>query len=240
MNIINSLNNKKIIETNKLKQKKYRQLYDEFLVEGYHLIEEAYQAGVLKTIFYSDKNPYNNIENYQVNNQIIAKLSTVKNNQGIVGICKIHKLNKLTNKILLLDRIQDPGNIGTLIRSAIAFGYHTIILDQCVDIYNPKVIRATQGAIFRINVINEEISAFIQKNKDYYFLATNLNSNNYLKNFKINSKKVGLILGNEGSGVRDNIISLANDDVKIRMGKMESLNVSIAGSILMYGLKLEE
>ncbi|MFW5889039.1 MAG: TrmH family RNA methyltransferase [Bacillota bacterium] len=237
---IDSVNNKIIIETAKLKQKKYRQNNHRFLVEGYHLIEEAYKANVLKTIFFIDNNPFKDIENYQVNQQIISKLSSVTNNQGIVGVCEIKTQSQLTEKILLLDRIQDPGNMGTIIRSAIAFNYKTIVMEQCVDVYNAKVIRATQGAIFQVNIIEKPLKTFINQNSDYYYLATDLSSENYLKDISIKSKKIGLILGNEGSGIRSEIIELANSVVKIKINTMESLNVSIAGSILMYEINKGE
>ncbi|MCF7924712.1 MAG: RNA methyltransferase [Candidatus Izimaplasma sp.] len=207
-----------------------------FLIEGEHLIEEAYKAGLLKTIFFVNNNPYFDIENYQVSEQVISKLSSVKNNQGIVGICSMKANFDLSNKILLLDHIQDPGNMGTLIRSAIAFGFNTIVLDECVDVYNPKVVRSTQGALFKIHLIEKNIVDFIKEYNDYYYLATNLSSSNNLSDLKIQKDKIGLILGNEGQGVRDKLIDLANIDFKIEMKSMESLNVSIAGSIIMHKL----
>jgi len=198
------------------------------------LIEEAYNAGFLDMVFYVGEEPNLNIEKYEVTEEIIKKLSDVLSNQGIIGVCHFSKKTSINHKILLLDGIQDPGNMGTLIRSAVAFDFQTIILDKCVDIYNPKVIRATQGALFKINIIDGDIIEFIKNHRDVHFYVTDLSAP---PNLEINQyDKIGLVLGNEGQGVRKNIIKLANSVIKLKMKDTESLNVAIAGSILMYEL----
>lgn len=172
-----------------------------------------------------------NIEQYIVNQDIIDKLSDVESNQGMIGVCHMLEQHAINNKVLMLDRVQDPGNIGTLMRSAVAFGFDTVVFDESVDIYNPKVIRSSQGAIFKINYIDDSILDFMKAHKDFYYYATDLSG---LSRIEKTPNKIGLILGNEGSGVRKEIIDLANEKIKIKMNNTESLNVGVAGSILMY------
>lgn len=201
------------------------------MVEGEHLIQEAYQAGFLKMVLSIDNLALENIEQFLVTQDIVDKLSDVESNQGMIGVCHMPEHHSISHKILMLDRVQDPGNIGTLMRSAVAFGFETVVFDESVDIYNPKVIRSSQGAIFKINYIDDSIISFIKNHDDFYYYATDLNGQSRIEN---TPKKIGLILGNEGSGVRKEIIDLANEKIKIKMQNTESLNVGVAGSILMY------
>lgn len=220
----------------KLKQKKYRQKEKQFLVEGRHLVEEAYLFGYLSMVLYLDESPYEDVESYKVTPEIIDKLSEVKNNQSLIGLCRIPNHKRNFNKVLLLDGLQDPGNMGTLMRSAVAFGFDTLVLDKCVDILNPKVIRSTQGAIFKLQYIYEDILNFMEDNQDMTFIATDLKAETYLNDIKVSSDKIGLILGNEGNGIRDEVSKTSHIKAKIKMQDTESLNVGVAGSICMYKL----
>jgi len=203
-------------------------------VEGEHLIQEAYDAGFLAMVLWEKEASYRDVETIMVSEEIIGKLSDVQSNQGIIGVCNFPKEKDIKGHVLLLDRIQDPGNMGTLIRSALAFGFNTVVMDQCVDVYNPKVIRATQGAIFKINMIEVDILDFMDQHQDIDYMVTDLSATNHtIQDF---SHSIGLILGNEGRGVRQAILSKANHKIKIRMQHTESLNVAVAGSILMYEL----
>jgi len=233
---ITSIKNPLISDLIKLKQKKYRLKQQRFLVEGRHLIEEAYQAGSLIMVLTKDNQAFDNVDTYQVNDEIIGRLSDVQADQGMIGVCQMMQNKTLTDKILLLDHLQDPGNMGTLIRSCVAFGFDTIVMDQCVDIYNPKVIRATQGALFKINFQSSPLIDFIKKHEDIHFIATDLSATKSLKSLTIPKSKLGLILGNEGQGIQQEIIDMANDVIKIQIKDMESLNVAVAGSIIMYQL----
>lgn len=234
--MITSSQNKLIVEVNKLKQKKYRELNQQFLVEGNHLVEEAYHAGVLSMVLYTDKPLFEDIDSYKVNDSIMSKLSEVSTNQGILGVCRMQSPALASHKVLLLDSIQDPGNMGTLIRSASGFGFKIVVLDQCVDIYNSKVIRSTQGAIFKIHFVQKDLLEYMEEFNEYTYIATELNTDHYLSDLDLPLERVGLILGNEGQGVRDSLIQKADRLVKIKMQGMESLNVGVAGSILMYEL----
>ena len=144
MKEISSTNNEYIKNICKLKEKKYRQQEKKFIIEGYHLVEEAKKAKVLKELLvlkYEEN--YKDINQIIVNEKIIEKISSTKNPQNIIGICEIVSNNTIKgNKILLLDNINDPGNMGTLIRSSLGFDIDTIIVSEdCVDIYNEKVVR---------------------------------------------------------------------------------------------------
>ena len=155
--MINSLQNEKIKNYAKLNEKKYRDETNMFIIEGSHLVEEAKNYGIVKEIITT--NP--NIEGTLVSEEVMKKLT---NQKSVVEVCAIcEKLNKkeITDKILILDNIQDPGNIGTLIRSAVSFNFNTIVMESCADIYSSKVLRATQGAIFKLNIINAKIDSFI-------------------------------------------------------------------------------
>ncbi|QWB99624.1 RNA methyltransferase [Mycoplasmatota bacterium] len=219
-----------------MKQKKYRQAKKQFIVEGSHLVDEAYEMGLLEMVFSLKKTHFNNIEEYLVTQEIINKISDVKTPQGIIGVCRMKEDQVVKGNVLLLDRLQDPGNMGTLLRSAVAFGFENIVVDQSVDVYNPKVIRATQGAIFKVNMIEDDILKFINQHKHIQFLATDLSSVVHLEDIKVNHGDIGVILGNEGNGVRQEIIQASNLIFKLKMHNMESLNAGVAGSIIMYYL----
>ncbi len=187
-------------------------------------------------VFSLEKPAFKDVETYIVNEEIIKKLSDVQSPQGIIGVCKMKEKEAVQGKIVLLDRLQDPGNMGTLIRSAVAFGFNTMVIDQCVDIYNPKVIRATQGALFKMNIIEENILSFMDNHKHIEFLATDLSSVIHLEDLEVRSDNLGIILGNEGNGVRKEIIDASDLIFKLKMQNMESLNAGVAGSIIMYYL----
>ncbi len=231
---ITSVNNKLIKDVSKLHQKKYRIIKQRFLVEGYHMYEEAKKRGLIERIFTTDESIRGNAVIY-VTNPVLQKLSKANNPQGILCECKIIEKNEIGDKVLLLDHIQDPGNLGTLLRSALAFGFNTIILDETVDPYNDKVLRSTQGAIYDLNLINQSILDFIEKNPNHYVIATALNGTT-IDDLRV-SKPLALILGNEGNGVKNILFNKADITVTIPMEKTESLNVAVAGSIIMHSLR---
>ena len=239
---INSINNEYIKRISKLKDKKYRDEERCFLIEGEHLIEEAIKNNApLKTVFITDiSKEVKGIDNILVSEAIIQKLSSVKAPQKIIGVCGyLEKVKVVGERFLILDGIQDPGNLGTLIRTALGFGIDTIVASlDTVDIYNDKVIRSTQGAIFNINYIKGDLKEIIfgLKNKGVEIIGTSLQSSVYLE--EVNGfNKYALILGNEGNGVREDILKLADINVKIKIcEKLESLNVAVAGAIVMNDL----
>lgn len=236
MELIDSVNNKKVIAWSKLSQKKYRDEFGLFLVEGDHLINEGLKNNAITEIISINPEVYNkNIKQYLVSKQIMNKISNQVTGTNVIGVCAKLKEQPLTDKILILDNISDPGNLGTIIRSAIAFGFYTILLgEDCVDLYNDKVIRATEGLIFKINIIRCNLTLKIKflKSNNYYILGTSLASDP--KSIKINNK-LAIVIGNEGSGVKKEILDLCDSNIKLNMNnEVESLNAGVAASILMY------
>ena len=177
MKIIKSLQNQSIKDIAKLKEKKYRDMTGLFIVEGEHLVKMAKEASNLETILVDE----NQLEKYLdlidedttiiVNEAIVNKLSYTKSPQGIIGIVKKQeKYVQGLNKVLVLDNLQDPGNVGTLLRSALAFNYDQIFIsDSSVDIYNDKVIRSSQGAVFKLNIKRDSLDNFFSILKDVKF-----------------------------------------------------------------------
>ncbi len=240
--LITSLDNKKIKRYLTLKNSKGRKEEGLFLVEGMHLCHEAYKAGILMDLLLLDGEQLEfniNIDITYVSENILKKLSNLVNPTNVIGVCKIKEKKEIIgNHLLILDDIQDPGNIGTIIRSSKAFNVDTIILStNSVDIYNDKVLRSTQGMIFKMNIIYSDLERIIPKLKTsgYDILGTDVNSGVDVRN--IVTSKYALIMGNEGHGVRDNIKDLCDKNLYITMNKnCESLNVAVATSILLYEL----
>ena len=230
--MISSVQNERIKAYAKLNEKKYRDEANQFIIEGLHLVEEAKKYNIIKEIITT--NP--NIEGTLVSEDVMKKIT---NQKSVVEVCAIcNKLDKkdITDKILILDTIQDPGNIGTLIRTAVSFNFNTIVLENCADIYSSKVLRATQGAIFKLNIIDTNILEFIKKLDGYKVYGTSLKNGLPLKQIE-KADKLAIILGNEGNGVRNEILDKTDKNIFIEIENMESLNVGIAGGIIMYELK---
>lgn len=247
MRIIKSLQNEQIKNFAKLKEKKYRDEMGLFIVEGDHLVRMAYEAKCLVTLLVAEEDLENYLDILDEDNTIIVtesiinKLSFTKSPQNVIGIARQNMYDKKdVNKVLVLDTLQDPGNVGTLIRSALAFNYDKVFVSEnTVDIYNEKVIRASQGAIFKINVVRKELNQIyrILKMNDFQIIVTSLtNSSVYLNELKV-KEQFAIVLGNEGNGVSEVSLKNATDVVKIKMSdKIDSLNVAVAGSIVMYNL----
>jgi len=232
---ITSLDNPKIKLLIKLKETKYRKKEKMFVVEGKHLVKEALNLGLLIEAYSIEEKP-----NYiTVTKEIMKKIANTDTVVSEIGLCKIIENNKLSNKILILDKIQDPGNMGALMRSSKAFGFDTLILGEgCVDIYNDKVIRSSQGAIFKLNFINKNLLEFIPTLTDYDVYGTDVINGIDVKDI-CKADKVAVVLGNEGNGIDNNIKKLLKNNIYIKMNNMESLNVSVAGSIIMYMFSLK-
>jgi TrmH family RNA methyltransferase len=167
MEIIESLENTKIKNICKLHQKKYRDETDNFIVEGDHLVNEAYKNGALLEVYALPTTNINmNIKVNYVTNNVMSKISSMESISNIIGIVKKYIPKTYGKRLLILDNIQDPGNLGTIIRSACAFNIDTIILgNTCVDLYNDKAIRATEGMLFNIDIMRFELESLISELK---------------------------------------------------------------------------
>ncbi len=240
--IITSLTNQEIKFLTKLKQKKFRDQEKLFLVEGEHLIEEALKKKLIIKIIVTEQNKsiYPNIDSKLiVTKEIMKKLSSLETPPNIIGLCKMQEEQEVGNKILILDNIQDPGNLGTIIRSAVAFKIDTIILSpNTVDIYNSKVIRSSQGMLFHISIIRKDLTLELEKIKQRNIAIYTTDVKNGIDIKEINQNmKYALIVGNEGQGVSPAIAKYADKKIYIKTNPVvESLNVGVATSILLYEL----
>lgn len=242
--MITSLDNNKIKEVVKLRQKKYRDKENKFIVETYNLIEEALKEDLLLELFILEREkidfniPTNVTINY-VTSKVMNKLTDVKNCKYLGIVAKKESKGLIGNKYLLLDNIQDPGNLGTIIRTSLGFNIDTIILsNNTCDLYNEKVVRSTEGAIFKINIERSDLKETISilKNKSIPIYGTDVRNG-------VDLKKVGhqdsfaLIMGNEGNGVSEEIKELVDKNIYISMNNnLESLNVSVATGIILFSL----
>lgn len=235
--MIESLNNDKVKYYAKLNDKKYRKSEKLFIAAGEHLVEEAIKKGIVKEIFLlkGEENRYGDVT--YVTSDILKKVSDLTNYPKVLAICYINENNKIEGNVIALDNIKDPGNLGTIIRSAVAFNYDTLILsEECVDIYNSKVIRATEGMLFNINVVIGDLFSLILKLKEdnYKIYGTDVVNG---KNPSYDNNKHVLIIGSEARGMSNSIRELCDENLYIKMNeKCESLNAGVSASILMYEL----
>ena len=231
--IISSVDNPKIKYLCKLNKSSFRKKEGKFIVEGKHLVKEARLKNLLIEAYSIEEK-----EGYiTVSDNVMKKITNTDTVVSEIGLCSMIQKEELTDKLLILDSIQDPGNMGALMRSAKAFGFNTIILGNgSVDIYNDKVIRASQGAIFKLNFINASLPEFIKSLNGYSVYGTNVVNGIPLENVK-KSQKMALVLGNEGNGISKEVFDVIEKNIYIPMDDTESLNVAVAGGIIMYSLK---
>ena len=241
--ILTSLENDKVKALVRLQQKKYRDETGTYLVEGEHLVEEAYKHGSILQVIALENMPISyDCDILYVTEEILKKISSLENPPSMMALCKKEENHEIVgDKILLLDGIQDPGNLGTMIRSSLAFGVQTIILSpNCVDLYNPKVIRGTQGMMFHIPIIVMDTKDAITYMKQHHIPVYGTNVVNGVEASSLTSsekEKYCLIMGNEGSGLSDEVFALCDRNLYIPMNEqVESLNVGVACSILLYEL----
>ena len=263
MEIITSKDNEVVKNIRKLKEKKYRDSSNEYIVEGLKMIEEAIEENVkikkivvcencLKDSEIEQKFMYK-IAKYDciyVSSKVFGLLTDVVNPQGMLAVIQKDgtedKICYDDDIIVVLDGIQDPGNLGTILRTVDSVGLKQIILSKTsVDAYNPKVVRSTMGAIYRVKIIEAENLVETLKNiKKHKFkiVATSLEESESI--YKMDYTKKVIVIGNEANGVSREILDIADAKAKIPMlGKTESLNASIATGVILYEYvrrKLEE
>lgn len=242
--MIISKDNSQIKHIRQLSQKKYRDDYKEFVVEGIKIVQEAIEENeniqlvVICEELLKRQIDTKNFKVEYVNKSIFELISDTVTPQGILAVIKEKEPQEITSQVLFaLDDIQDPGNMGTIIRTLDAAGIKDLIISkESADIYNPKVTRSTMGAIYRVNVIRENLkSKLIElQEKGYKIVVTSLATDKYYYDIDYNEKMI-IVIGNEGKGVSKEINEIADIKIKIPMlGKAESLNASIATGILAY------
>lgn len=250
MEFINSLDNSTIKKIKKLKQRKYREEEKKFLAEGRKFLDFTYTPDliILKENFEDFENITTKLERFDcrkivVNDRIFKELTSQENSQGVILVYPYCETNieKINNNIIVLDKIQDPGNLGTIIRVADAAGFKDIILTKgSVDCYNEKCVRSSMGSIFNMNIVYMEELQLIHflKEKKYKFLVTALENNSIEYTDITLNEKNAIIFGSEGNGVSDNFLKAADETVIIPIyGSAESLNVAMASGIILYKVR---
>lgn len=243
--IINSLQNPLVKHLTRLNNdRKYREECQSVIIEGEILVKELCRSVHCNTIFTLDPSIVPDgiyaEHTFIVNEEILKKISNTINPEGILAEVSIPKLDSLENKthLIALDGIQDPGNLGTILRTALALGWEgAFLLEGCCDPWNDKAIRAAKGATFKLPLIHgnwEELSSIINKNK-LIPVAADMDGDS-IKTYE-NKDRLLLVLGNESRGLsKETLKNCKKVSIPIK-GEMESLNVSVAGGILMYSLR---
>lgn len=250
------MSNKNVLvkEIKKLHKKKNRDLQKQYIIEGFHLIEEAVKAKVeIRWIFVNEKSKsecfqwlkqQNQEKIIFVSDEVIRSLSELPTPQGILAVVTMPEeilSHNYTGSWLLLDNVQDPGNVGTMIRTADAAGFTGVVIGEgTADIYSTKVLRSMQGSNFHLPILRNDLStvaeSFLAANKPIY--GTELNEKAIIYDTLPKQESFGLILGNEGQGVSKELLGKTTQNIYIPIkGRAESLNVAIAAGILMYQLK---
>ncbi|SDH34161.1 RNA methyltransferase, TrmH family [Alteribacillus persepolensis] len=250
MNKIESVKNPFIKQIKRLQKRKQREKEGLFVIEGYHLVEEALHHAVeVQDILVTDGKSIptgvSKVNVTLITSQVAKEISTTATSQGIFALCHLPQDERfvITKKgsYLLIDGVQDPGNLGTMIRTADAAGVTAVILGEgTVDVYNDKVIRATQGSLFHLPVIKGDLEEWIQACKDNRIpvFGTSLQQGTTYTAIEAQDG-FALIVGNEGAGVDEKWLEQTDQNVYVPIyGNAESLNVSVASGILLYHLKL--
>ena len=237
-----------IKEVKKLAKKKYRNQTNTYIIDGWHLVQEAIAASApINYLFVTDKGIQetgNQLKDYQdkvfrISDEVAAFLSDLPTPQGIFAVIEKETVQEtIHGNWLILDNVQDPGNVGTMIRTADAAGFAGVFLGTgTADRYSTKVLRSMQGSNFHLPILEGDVPAFIQKLKAQGTAIYGTELNKEAVSYTELSKKgtAAFILGNEGQGVHPDILGLTDQNVYIPIyGQAESLNVAIAAGILMY------
>lgn len=254
MQVITSKDNEIIKNIKKLKEKKYRDLTGKYIVEGIKLVEEAINENVnidcivvcedcIKDNAFERKLMYEIAKQnvIYVSSKVFGTITDVSNPQGILAVVKnneeCNNINYQEDIIVVLDGIQDPGNLGTILRTVDSANLKQIIVSEnTADVYNPKVVRSTMGAIYRVNVVRaDDLVSELSKMKQngYDIVVTSLDTEDSV--YDIDYIKKVIVIGNEANGVSKEVQEMADNRVKIPMlGKTESLNASVAAGIMIY------
>lgn len=249
MKEIQGVKNPLIKELRKLQQKKYRDKEGRYLMEGFHLVEEAVKAQApLQLLLVTQKGlteweawlAEQSVTQYLVSDEVMKSLSDLPTPPGIMGVLTKEAVSggDFRGRWLLLDRVQDPGNVGTMVRTADAAGFDGVVLGQgCADLYSTKVLRSTQGSQFHLPVIQKDLPEVIAafRNQKIPVYGTELNEAAKVFQAVPPERELALIMGNEGQGVAPEILALTDQNLYIPIyGQAESLNVGVAAGILMY------
>lgn len=244
MEHITSLKNPKVTAWKALKDRKGRRESGCFLVEGRKMVEEALASAFdVETVLVQEGMELPDgltMPVYELPAHVLAAVCDTKTPQGIAAVVRMKEQSALGKHIVVLDGVQDPGNVGTIIRTADAAGLDGVLLStQCADVFSPKVLRATMGSIFRMNLrTTDDLPGELTKlrEKGYSILSSQLDGTPFYERQDV-AERFALIIGNEGNGVSEQVQQTATHRVRLPMrGGAESLNAAIAAAIMMYEL----
>ena len=243
--IITSKDNLTVKNIVALKDKKGRDCFGQYLLEGYRCVRDSLDFLLSPMLIFSSTNSEKYLNEFQGVNYIVcaddvfSKIADTQSSQGIACVAKIPKsiIDYDCKYALFLDRVRDPGNLGTIIRSALAVGFENIYCYDCVDAYNPKVVRSAMSALSRVKIFNVDYDAVgLLKENGYCFICADMNGKNIF-NTNLNFNKICLAVGNEANGLSDKLLSLSEEVLCLPMRGVESLNVAVSASVLMYKLR---
>lgn len=239
-NSITSVTNPKVKKVVELHHKKGRRQHGCYIIEGIHLIEEAIMHNaIFESLFIEENQEIPDVACcvYTVTADVMKKIATTKTPQPILGVIKkAEPVSLAKERALYLDDVQDPGNVGTILRSSIAFGItHVVCSPHCADLFDPKVVRSAQGAHFQMTYDVCDDRMIKERYQEHQLLVTTLDEAVSLATFSPENKWL-LTVGNEGSGIKTSIQQIADVKLKIEASGMESLNVAVATSICLYEL----
>ena len=232
--MLTSLSNKRVKEWAKLRQKKYRS--EEVLYQG-KALDAALKEGLIDTLLYTGDLPFPFDGAEEVSPEVMEKVSGHSDIQMLGIGHKLAEKEAEGRRVLLLDSLQDPLNIGTIARTAVLFGFDSVVLSpECADLYHEKALEAAGDSYFRLAVSHRELTGEIARLKDlgYAVYATGLSTNTVPLPEIEAEEKMAFVLGNEGSGVTKEVMDAADRTVKIPMQNIDSLNVAIAATLVMY------
>lgn len=242
--VITSFDNNTIKKISRLRDKRYRDEEEAYIIEGLRAVRDSLPYLVLPKLVFSESayarlsGEFSAEDAIVCSDAVFARLSQTENSQGVIAVAKKRVPEKLygSDRALFLDRIRDPGNLGTIIRSALATGFTDIYLYDCVDAYNPKVVRSAVSAISRLNLFEaDETDVAELKKRGYAFVCADMGGENFFETRF--PEKICLCIGNEANGISDAVLTQADSVVSLPMENGESLNAGVCASIMTYVLR---
>jgi len=243
MEIIKSPENNQVKAVAKLKDRKYRQISNRYVIEGYRNVKDSLQYLSNPVVYLSESGYEKFADEFEgaivCSDSVFDKMCDTKSSQGVIAVADIEeKPFDLSKNCIFLDRLADPGNVGTIMRSCIATEFENVINYSGVDAFNPKTVRSAMSAACKLNVKQTNSLSVLEelKKEGYYVLCADMGGESVYET-DLSGKKLCLVIGNEANGVCDEVVALSDKVISLPMGKVESLNAAVCASILMYTLK---
>lgn len=240
MEVITSTDNKTVKRIIKLKQKKYRDEYGEFFVEGYKNVLDTCAATKLarcvvlsQTAYKTYGTSFSDCSAIVLSDAVFDKITETENSQGVLCVCSVLPDERPKgDMVVLLDRVRDPGNVGTILRTAAAFGYD-VALNNCCDLYSPKVVRSAMSAIVKCRICRD-IPPEELKKSGYELIVADMDGESITT--AVCGARFCVVIGNEAGGVSDEISTIADKKISVPQKNIESLNAAVAAGIMMFEL----